>query len=49
MQIPQYIKEILNSPYERIVNLLIEGPKDEKQEKIIPDNTKLNQSYLHII
>ena len=40
------IKEILNSPYERIVNLLIEGPKDEKQEKIIPDNTKLLNSSL---
>ena len=35
------IKEILNTPYDKIVNLLIEGPKDETKEKIIPDNTKL--------
>lgn len=40
------IKEILNTPYEKIVNLLIEGPKDEKNEKVIPENTKLLSSVL---
>ena len=35
------IKEILENPYEKIVNLLIQGPKDESKEKIIPENTKL--------
>lgn len=35
------IKEMLNKPYEKLINLLIEGPKNDKQEKIIPENTKL--------
>ena len=33
-------------PEARLVNLLIEGPKSEKEEKIIPENTKLNKSYM---
>lgn len=40
------IKEIMNDPYEKLVNLLIEGPKNEKYLKVIPDNTKLNKVYL---
>ena len=40
------IKEILNDPYDKLVNLLIEGPKSEKEEKIIPDNTKLKKCYM---
>ena len=40
------IKEILNIPYDKIVNLLIEGPKDENKEKVIPDNTKLLKTSL---
>ena len=40
------IKEILENPYEKIVNLLIEGPKDENKERIIPENTKLLSSQL---
>ena len=40
------IKEIINTPYEKLINLLIEGPKNDKYEKIIPDNTKLLNSYL---
>ena len=40
------IKEIINTPYEKLVNMLIEGPKNEKYTKLIPDNTKLNQTYL---
>lgn len=40
------IKEILNNPYEKLVNLLIEGPKNDKNKKIIPENTKLNKTYL---
>ncbi len=39
------IKEIINQPYDKLVNMLIEGPKNEKYEKLIPDNTKLNQTY----
>jgi len=40
------IKEIINNPYEKIVTLLIEGPKNDKNKKIIPENTKLNKNYL---
>ncbi len=40
------IKDIINNPYEKLVNLLIEGPKNEKNKKIIPENTKLNKTYL---
>lgn len=40
------IKEIINTPYEKLVNLLIEGPKNEKNKKIIPENTKLLKTYL---
>lgn len=40
------IKEILNNPGDRLVTLLIEGPKSEKEERIIPENTKLNKTYM---
>lgn len=40
------IKEIINNPYEKLINLLIEGPKNEKQEKIIPENTKILKTYM---
>ena len=39
------IKEIINDPYDKIVNMLIEGPKNEKYSKLIPENTKLNKTY----
>ena len=38
------IKEIMNTPYDKLVNMLIEGPKNEKYAKLI-ENTKLNQTY----
>ena len=40
------IKEILNNPCDKLGNLLIEGPKSEKSERLIPENTKLNKSYM---
>lgn len=40
------IKEIINNPYEKLINLLIDGPKNDKNKKIIPEGTKLNKSYL---
>ena len=47
---PEYrlidITEIINNPYERLVTLLIEGPKNEKLEGIIPNNTKVLKTYL---
>lgn len=39
------IKELINQPYEKLINLLIEGPKNEKSKKIIPENTKLNKYF----
>ena len=40
------INEIINSPYEKLINLLIEGPKNEKNKKIIPENTKIQKYYM---
>ena len=40
------IKEILINSCDKLVNLLIEGPKSEKEERLIPENTKLNKSYM---
>lgn len=40
------IKEIVNSPYDTLVNLLIAGPKNEKQERAIPENTKLLKTFM---
>ena len=34
-------KELLLDPYEKLINLLIQGPANEKNEKIIPDEIKL--------
>ena len=39
------IKEIMNNPYEKLINLLIEGPKNEKAVKIIPEGTKVLRTY----
>lgn len=35
-------KKLLENPYKLLVELLIEGPKNEKLLKIIPENTKIN-------
>lgn len=40
------IKEIISDPCDKLVNLLIEGPKSEKSERIIPENTKLLKTYM---
>ncbi|NLC88169.1 MAG: GerMN domain-containing protein [Clostridiaceae bacterium] len=37
------VKELINNPYEKIINLLIEGPKSEKLQKTIPEGTKINK------
>ena len=39
------IKEIINDPYDKLVVLLIEGPKSEKEEAVIPKETKLLKSF----
>lgn len=40
------VKELVKQPYETLLNLLIEGPKDEKLEKTIPEGTKINKVEL---
>ena len=40
------VKELIQSPYNVLIDLLIEGPKNEKLKSIIPENTKLLNSFL---
>lgn len=40
------IKEIINDPCDKLIELLIEGAKNEKLEGIIPKSTKLNKTYM---
>lgn len=40
------IKEMVNIPYEKLINLLTEGPKNDKNDKLIPEGTKLLNNYL---
>lgn len=37
------VKELINEPYNKIMNLLIEGPKNENLQKTIPEGTKINK------
>ena len=39
-------KELLDNPYEFLINLLIKGPKNENLLKLIPENTKLNSAQI---
>ena len=40
------VKELIQSPYNILIELLISGPKNEKLCSIIPENTKLLNSSL---
>lgn len=40
------VKELINNPYSFLVQLLINGPKNENLIKLIPDNTILNSAEL---
>ena len=35
------VKDLINEPYQVLINFLIEGPKNENLEKTIPEGTKL--------
>ena len=37
------VKELLENPYRKIIEMLIEGPKSEKLEGTIPEGTKINK------
>ena len=39
-------KKLLDNPYELLINLLMEGPKNENLLKLIPENTKLNSAQI---
>ncbi len=39
------VKELMNNPYEKLINLLIDGPKNNKLEDVIPKNTKILKTY----
>lgn len=41
------IKELLHSPYNILIELLLQGPKNDKLEKIFPENTKLLNSNIN--
>jgi len=40
------VKNLANNPYELLVNMLIEGPKNDKLERLIPEGTKINKIEL---
>ena len=40
------VKNLANNPYELLVKMLIEGPKNEKLERLIPEGTKVNKVEL---
>lgn len=40
------VKELVSNPYETLVNMLIEGPKNDNHEKAIPEGTKLLGSFM---
>ncbi|MEI3395621.1 MAG: GerMN domain-containing protein [Clostridia bacterium] len=40
------VKDVITSPYNTIIELLINGPKNEKLKKLIPDNTQLLNTSL---
>ena len=40
------VKEIMEEPYEKIMNLLLEGPQTGNMGKTIPDGTKVNKISL---
>ena len=39
-------KILISNPYESLINLLLEGPKNDKLKSVIPVKTKLNKVYL---
>lgn len=40
------VKTLMKDPYTVIINMLIEGPKNENHDKVIPDGTKLLETNL---
>lgn len=40
------VKSLLNEPYKVLMDALIEGPKNEKLESVIPEGTKVNKIEL---
>lgn len=41
------VKDLVKEPYNTLMELLIEGPKNSNLERIIPENTKINSIILN--
>lgn len=41
------VKDLIISPYNVIIELLISGPKNENLKSVLPENTRLLSSYLN--
>lgn len=39
------IKDIFSNPYDRILELLLEGPRSDKLQSVIPNETKINKTF----
>ena len=39
------IRDIINNPYEKLLELLLEGPKNDKLQCVIPEGSKVNKTY----
>ena len=39
------IRDIINIPYDKILDLLLEGPKNDRLQVVIPNGTKVNKTY----
>lgn len=39
------VKDIINIPYEKLFEMLKEGPKNDKLQRLIPEDTNLIKSY----
>ncbi len=40
------VKDIISNPYEKLFDILKEGPKNEKLEGVIPKETKILKTYM---
>lgn len=39
------IRDILSNPYDKILDMLLDGPRSDKLETVIPNGTKVNKTF----
>ncbi len=39
------IRDVIKNPYEKLLQLLLEGPKSDKMQCVIPEGSKVNKTY----